>query len=97
MPKSPYTTHAVHRTLLGEKVFRSRQSLQESQAKFAKRFRVSNITVHNWETGKVTYMQHIYQEILVALVKRLEAEGRYLPVGVYEAYIVESNSDLVRA
>lgn len=84
--------HPMRRTPNAERVLRARLSLRESQVIFAKRFRVSNITVHKWETGKTPYMQKIYQEILGALIERLQAEGRYLPTEVYENALAASQA-----
>lgn len=83
--------HPIRRTELSEKVLRARLSLRESQTQFAQRFRVTKLTVHNWESGKVLYMQQIYKEILAALIGRLQNEGRYVPVEMYEMFLADKS------
>lgn len=87
MIKNPYRKHQIRRTVNGERALRARLSLRETQEEFAKRFLVSPITIHNWETGKTTHMQGMHKRILEVLVERLKAEGRYMPQEAYETIL----------
>lgn len=64
-------------------VLRARLSLRETQVEFAKRFLVTPVTIHNWETGKVSRMQNIHKKVLEELIKNLKKEGYYLPDEVF--------------
>ena len=66
-------------TELGKKVLRLRMSVRETQEEFAERFRVTTLTIHNWECGKTEKIQKIHKEMLDTLVKQLKHEGRYMP------------------
>lgn len=78
MTKSRYIKHPIKPTELSRKVLKARLSLRETQPEFAKRFMVSHITVHNWETGKTRHIQRIHKEILANLLKKLQNEGRLI-------------------
>lgn len=54
-------------------------SLRETQVEFSDRFRVTPVTIHNWESGKTRFIQKIHREILDKMVKRLKQDGMYLP------------------
>jgi|SRR6267378_2529062 len=81
-----YTKHPIRPTIIGQKVFRARLSLGETQPLFAKRFMVSHITVHKWETGKVLRLSHIYQRILDSIVDKLKTDGRWMSDETFKVF-----------
>ena len=92
-----YIKHDARPTKIGIAVLRARLSLRETQEEFSDRFRVSKTTIHKWERGYVTRMQRVYQEMLDALLKRLQAEGRLLPEAVVQTIFKdEVNEPIVR-
>ena len=70
--------HPVRVTPLAVGALRARMSLHETQTEFAKRFRVSRETICNWETGKTGRAQVIHQEILDAIMRNLQSEGKLI-------------------
>lgn len=65
-------------TELGVAMLRARLSLRETQAEFAKHFRVTVKTVNNWERGRSTRTPAIYTEILAKIIAQLQANGQLL-------------------
>ena len=80
-----YIKHPLKQTEIGMATLRCRLSLRETQNEFAKRFMVTPVTVHNWETGKSQFIQKIHRQILVTLLEKLKKEGLYLPEPVFTA------------
>lgn len=76
-------------TPVGVDALQTRLSLKETQSEFASRFRVTPLTVHKWETGKVERMQRIYREILADLKLSLEAKGQLIPKDVIIVFFRE--------
>lgn len=66
-------------------MLRARLSLRETQKEFADRFRVTIVTVHNWESGKTQRIQAIHQEILNKLYLRLKDEGRLMDENAFQS------------
>ena len=79
-------------TPLAVDVLQARLSLKETQMEFANRFRVSAVTVHKWEVGKVDRMHNIYKEILKGLIKGLEANGQLVPRDLLQGFFKFSES-----
>jgi transcriptional regulator with XRE-family HTH domain len=78
--------HPIKPTTLGQNVLRARFSLRETQPEFAERFQVTNITIHNWETGKTSHIQRIHRTILDGLVAKLKKEGRWMPYDIFSSF-----------
>lgn len=78
MTKSSYIKHPLKPTAVGRAVLQARLSLRETQPEFAKRFKVSHMTIHKWETGKVEHLHRIYRHLLDALVAHLKANGQWM-------------------
>lgn len=90
MTKSRYIKYKPPKlTELAKKVLRARLSEHETQMEFASRFLVSNITVHNWETGRTNKLQPVHQRILDGMMERLRTEGRLLSEDILKTIVHE--------
>lgn len=83
MAISQYLKHPIVPTELGRRVLRARLSLRETQTQFAKRLRVTPVTVHNWESGKTENIQPVHQEMLDGLTAQLKKMGLYMSDEVF--------------
>ena len=80
MPTLPsYMAHPIRITDLAVSSLWARLSLHENQEDFAKRFRVSYVTISNWETGKSLTCHTIHKEIMDMLLNNLQKEGHLIP------------------
>lgn len=71
----------------GLAILRTRLSLRETQAEFAKRFHVTMKTIGNWETGRVVAMLPIYQALLDRLVEQLAKQGHLIPLELIQEWL----------
>jgi transcriptional regulator with XRE-family HTH domain len=81
----------------GVKVLQCRLSLRETQSEFAKRFKVSRMTLHRWENGQTITFHPIYRDILDLLWNRLKRDNMLLPEPVVTTVVRETKERLTNA
>lgn len=87
-------------TAWARQVLWTRMSLRETQTEFARRFGISWITIHRWESGKVKKAYHVHERVLGAIMNNLKTEGRLMPQEVFETYYreeIERKDELANA
>ena len=93
MTKARLIKNPIKPTDIGLMVMRTRLSLRETQAEYAKRFHVSVKTVGNWETGRVRDILPIYKAILFRLQEQLQRQGQLMPEDMLLAIVRQEQAN----